>query len=105
MKIEKEAPVKTSELQVNPVVHFEMPYDDKNRMAEFYTHAFGWKTQMLGEEHNHYVLATTADEVDIQGTPKRAGIINGGFYQRDKTKPAQHPSLVIAVLDIEEAMK
>ena len=30
---------------MNPVVHFEMPAEDKNRMADFYTKAFGWKTQ------------------------------------------------------------
>ena len=36
--------------KVNPVVHFEMPYDDRERMAKFYQSAFGWQTQMLGEE-------------------------------------------------------
>ena len=36
--------------KMNPVVHFEMPADDKKRMADFYSQAFGWKTQMLGEE-------------------------------------------------------
>ncbi len=34
---------------MNPVVHFEMPYDDRKQMAEFYRAAFGWKTEMLGE--------------------------------------------------------
>jgi uncharacterized protein len=33
---------------MNPVVHFELPAEDKNLMAEFYTNAFGWQTQMLG---------------------------------------------------------
>jgi uncharacterized protein len=31
---------------MNPVVHFEMPAEEKSRMADFYTKAFGWKTQM-----------------------------------------------------------
>ena len=35
---------------MNPVVHFEMPAEDRKRMAEFYTRAFGWRTQMLGPE-------------------------------------------------------
>ena len=35
---------------MNPVVHFEMPYDDRERMAKLYQNAFGWQIQMLGEE-------------------------------------------------------
>lgn len=35
---------------MNPVVHFEMPYDNRKRMVEFYEKAFGWQTNMLGEE-------------------------------------------------------
>jgi hypothetical protein len=35
---------------MNPVVHFEMPYDDKARMARFYESAFGWQMRMLGED-------------------------------------------------------
>ena len=30
---------------MNPVVHFEMPYDNRDRMAKFYGSAFGWQTQ------------------------------------------------------------
>ena len=47
--------------KMNPVVHFEMPYDDRERMAKFYQNAFGWQTQMLGEEMGNYVLATTTE--------------------------------------------
>src|SRR5216117_3228067 len=46
---------------MNPVVHFEMPYDNRERMAKFYGSAFGWQTQMLGEEMGNYVIATTTD--------------------------------------------
>ena len=87
---------------MNPVVHFEMPYDDRDRMAKFYASAFGWQTQMLGQEMGNYVLATTA-ESDANG-PKRPGAINGGFYARNPEWPAQHPSIVIAVEDIGAAM-
>jgi|GEM_PF-5142654 len=34
----------------NSVVHFEMPAEDKKRMALFYEKTFGWKTKMLGSE-------------------------------------------------------
>src|SRR5437870_5488394 len=91
-------------MKMNPVVHFEMPASNRKRMAEFYTKSFGWKTEMLGEEMGNYVLATTT-EVDPNGRPKEPGAINGGFYQRTDDKPAQYPSVVIAVDDIKQAMK
>ena len=46
---------------MNPVVHFEMPYEDAVRMSEFYQQAFGWQTQALGAEMGHYVLASTTE--------------------------------------------
>jgi uncharacterized protein len=88
---------------VNPVVHFEMPYEDKARVASFYQKAFGWHTQMLGEEMGNYVLATTATVGD-DGRPTQPGAINGGFFQRKPDWPAQHPSVVVAVEDIAQAM-
>ena len=87
---------------MNPVVHFEMPYDNRERMAAFYQSAFGWQTQMLGEEMGHYVLAHTAETVN--GMVSTPGTINGGFYERKPDWPAQHPSVVIAVDDIRAAM-
>lgn len=89
---------------MNPVVHFEMPYDDRERIARFYQTAFGWKIQMLGEEMGNYVLATTADK--DSGAPGAVrGSINGGFFGRDPKMPGQHPSVVIGVPDIRAAMK
>ena len=88
---------------MNPVVHFEMPYDVRERMAKFYESAFGWQTQMLGEEMGNYVLATTT-ETDEHG-PKKPGAINGGFYAKDPDWPAPYPSIVIAVDDIRESIK
>ncbi len=86
---------------MNPVVHFEMPYEDRVRMAKFYKTAFGWQIQMLGEEMGNYVLATTV-ETGEKG-PKRPGAINGGFYPKKNDWPAQYPSIVIAVNDIKKA--
>ena len=88
---------------MNPVVHFEMPFADRQRMANFYGAAFGWQTQMLGEEMGNYVLATTT-ETDNSG-PKTPGRINGGFFPKHPDWPAQHPSVVIAVDDIRDAVK
>ncbi|HEV7241608.1 MAG TPA: VOC family protein [Thermoanaerobaculia bacterium] len=87
---------------MNPVVHFEMPAEDRKRMAQFYTKAFGWQTQLLGPEMNDYVLVTTTESDD--NGPKTPGAINGGFFPKKEDWPAQHPSVVIAVDDIEVAM-
>lgn len=89
---------------MNPVVHFELPFEDKHRMADFYSKAFGWKSKMLGSEMGEYVLVTAA-EPDEHGFPKERGRINGGFYEKSDLKPAQYPSIVIAVDDINQAME
>jgi hypothetical protein len=89
---------------MDPVVHFEIPATDKQKLAKFYNQAFGWKSQMLGPEMNDYVLITTA-ESDEKGHPKRPGAINGGMFKKSADKPAQYPSVVIAVGDIKQTMK
>ena len=90
--------------KMSSVVHFEMPYDDRERMATFYQNAFGWQTQMFGEEMGNYVLATTT-ETDESRRPKNPGAINGGFFPKRPDWPAQHPNIVIAVEDIQAAMR
>lgn len=88
---------------MNPVVHFEMPAEDRKRMSEFYSKTFGWQTQQLGPEMGNYVLVMTT-ESDNNG-PKKPGAINGGFYTKTDDMPAQYPSVVIAVDDIDQSMK
>lgn len=88
----------------NPVVHFEMPYDDAKRVAEFYIKAFGWDMNDTGEDMGHYVTALTS-ETGENMRPTKPGVINGGFYQKDDSKPMQYPSVVIAVDDIQAAMQ
>jgi predicted enzyme related to lactoylglutathione lyase len=87
---------------MNPVVHFEMSYDDKQRMADFYSKAFGWKTTVLGPEMGGYVTAQTA-ETDENRMVKTPGTINGGFYPSASGRKGI--SVVISVDDIQEAMK
>jgi len=89
--------------KMNPVVHFEMPAENRKRMAEFYTKAFGWQTQQLGSEMGEYILVTTS-EVGDNGFPKQPGTINGGFYQKTDDPLSNHPSVVIAVDDINESI-
>lgn len=87
---------------MNPVVHFEMPYEDKTRMSDFYVKAFGWQMQALGEDMGNYVVASTTDTVD--GRPMKPGEINGGFFEKKPDWPAQYPSVVIAVSDLSGSM-
>lgn len=90
--------------KMNPVVHFELPAHDRKRMAGFYSDVFGWDARLLGEEMGNYVMVSTV-ESDENGRPKRAGAINGGLYPARKESLTNCPSLVIAVDDIEEAIR
>ena len=42
---------------------------------------------------------------DENGTPRMPGAINGGFFQKAADRPAQYPSVVIQVEDIDEHIK
>lgn len=88
---------------MDSVVHFEMPYENRERMARFYQSAFGWQTQMLGADMGEYVLAVTTESTDVG--PKRPGAINGGFYPKKPDWPMQFPSVVIAVQDLAASSK
>ena len=88
---------------MDSVVHFEMPYEDPERIAKFYQSAFGWETKNLGESMGGYVLATTT-ETDPATGPTKPGAINGGFFPKQADRSAQGPSIVVAVDNIVEAI-
>jgi predicted enzyme related to lactoylglutathione lyase len=88
---------------MNPVVHFELPYENAERASAFYRAAFGWQTQQYGAELGNYVVVTTATK-DVQPDVPR-GAINGGLYQKKADFPAQYPSVVIGVDDLERSMR
>lgn len=89
---------------MNPVVHFEMGFNDAARMVKFYETAFGWKTQTMGPEMGNYIIAQTA-ETDENHMVQTRGAINGGFYKKTNDPKSQAPSVVISVGDIQSAMK
>jgi hypothetical protein len=91
-------------MKMDAVVHFEMPATDRQRMADFYTKTFGWKTQMFGPEMGDYVTVQTT-ETDANGMVQTPGAINGGFYPKKDDWPAQYPSVVIAVDDLRASMQ
>jgi predicted enzyme related to lactoylglutathione lyase len=87
---------------MNPVIHFEIPAGDLERVQKFYTNVFGWRTQALGPEMGGFVLAFTT-ETDENRIPKKVGIVNGGFYARRGAD--EHIKLTVLVPDIRAAMQ
>ncbi|OGJ49867.1 glyoxalase [Candidatus Peregrinibacteria bacterium RIFOXYA2_FULL_33_7] len=85
---------------MNPVIHFEIPAHDRDRMSNFYEGVFGWQMQKMGPDMGNYVIAMTTDS-DEKG-PKKPGAINGGFFPVTDDNPMKHPSVVIQVEDINE---
>ena len=84
------------------VVHFEIPAEDPDKLAEFYTRLFGWqidKMSMGGTGGpDYYVTFTT--EVDERGMPKQPGAINGGIHKRQS--PEQRPINYVNVESVDE---
>jgi uncharacterized protein len=90
----------------NPVVHFEMPAKDKKRVSKFYSEAFGWQMNQMGDDMGGYVVATTTPSDPKTGRPTTSGAINGGFFDYNAANPAlQYPNIVIAVDDLKKAME
>lgn len=87
---------------MDPVVHFELPADDMERVKKFYSNVFGWHMNQLGAEMGNYVVVHTS-ETDDKNMISQPGRINGGLYKR--SQPEQGPSVVIAVEDINVAMQ
>jgi predicted enzyme related to lactoylglutathione lyase len=81
------------------VVHFEIPFDDGNRARAFYREAFGWDVSEMPEMD--YTMVSTGPTEDAGLT--EPGFINGGMAQRGDSFTA--PTVVIDVVDIDEALK
>ncbi len=81
-----------------------MAYEDRERAKKFYSEVFGWKTQQLGPEMGNYVTVNT-DETDEKGMLKETNRINGGLYEKLPDPSRNQPSVVIAVENIQDAMK
>lgn len=77
---------------MDKVVHFEIPFDDKQRAMKFYTDSFGW--QLMDMPEMKYVLAHTVN-VDERQMPREAGAINGGLFERPKEAP--NPVIYVGV--------
>ena len=90
---------------MDSVIHFEMPYEDRDRAAQFYAQTFGWTSNKLGQEMGNYMVVMTSESDEKTGRPKTPGSINGGMYKKPEDPMGQAPSVVIAVEDIQESMR
>ncbi len=88
---------------MNPVVHFEMPYEDAERVSKFYQQAFGWNASKMGPEMGGYITVETTKTDPQTARPSEPGAINGGFFPKSDRNPV--PGVVIAVDDIKVAMQ
>ena len=82
------------------VVHFEIPFDNKERAMKFYTESFGWRLTDMPQMN--YVIAQSVD-VDERQMPKEPGAINGGLFQRPKEAPS--PTIYVDVKSVDAAIK
>ena len=53
----------------------------------------------------NYVVVQTTEVDEKTKFPKKPGMINGGFFERIEDPRSHYPSIVIAVDDINDAMK
>lgn len=90
---------------MDPVIHFQMPAENKKRAAAFYSSVFGWKLKELGDEFGGYMTADTTPVDPKTQRPLKLGAINGGFFAPSADPNSHKTSVVIAVDDIKESMK
>lgn len=84
------------------VCHFEVPYDDKDRMESFYSKVFGWQfMQAPGEVPYMFAMTTEVDETMM---PQQVGGINGGTYPRGDGV-ATSPVIVMEVESCEQRIE
>ncbi|MCL5113620.1 MAG: VOC family protein [Patescibacteria group bacterium] len=85
----------------NRVVHFEIEAQDKERAKKFYSQAFGWEMQQMGQDFGDYVVVKTGEDT---GKMEDMGI-NGGIYQLGEGKKEVNAyRCVIGVGDVNKAM-
>jgi uncharacterized protein len=83
----------------NRIVHFEIEASDRERAKRFYSQAFGWELQQMGDEMGGYVVVITGD-------PKEPGGINGGIYSSPpgSGKELNAFSCVVGVDNVDQAI-
>lgn len=86
------------------VVHFEIPFDDKDRAMSFYQKVFGWELIDMPEAAAGmtYIMIHAA-KTDKNNMVAEKGAINGGLFRREEK--AANPIIVIGVDSIDNKVK
>lgn len=84
---------------MNPVVHFEIPADDRDRAVDFYASVFDWDIEEMPFEDDVYTSAITSP-LDDEYMHEEPGAINGAIIGRDDVITA--PILTIGVPSIDD---
>ena len=90
---------------MDPVIHFQMPAENKKRAAEFYSSVFGWQLKELGDQYGGYMTADTTPVDKKTMRPVKPGAINGGFFTPSTDPNSRKTTIVIAVQDIKASLK
>jgi uncharacterized protein len=85
---------------MDKVVHFEIPYDNKERASKFYSEIFGWELMDVPEMEYTLIHAARTDKNNMVA---EKGAINGGLFHRNDS--AKQPLVVIGVQSIDETIK
>ncbi len=87
---------------MKPVVHFEIPVDERERAKKFYSSVFEWSLEEMPFQDDVYTFAITTP-VDENYMNKEKGAINGGMFKRDND--LNNPVITIGVPSIDEYVK
>jgi len=82
------------------IVHFEIPADDVEKLAKFYSELFGWKIKKMPGPVDYWGIETVP--VGKKGEPIRPGV-NGGMMKRQN--PDHKPVNYILVESVDEYVK
>jgi predicted enzyme related to lactoylglutathione lyase len=88
---------------MDKVVHFEIPFDDRDRAKGFYGEVFGWELNTMAMEGGEYTTATTTPVDMATMMPTEPGGINGGLM--DRTSQTPNPVITIGVDGIDDTLK
>ena len=79
---------------IRTIVHFEIAAEEPEKLAEFYTRAFGWEIEKAPMPGMDYWLISTGP---------RGKSLGGGMYR--KMGPDDRPRNFVHVADIDEAIR
>jgi predicted enzyme related to lactoylglutathione lyase len=81
------------------IVHFELPAEDPQKLADFYTGLFQWNITRMAMDGGDYWGVSTGP-VDEDGMPTEPGYIGGGITKR--MMPGQTPANYVNVESVDE---